>query len=235
LNNIDENELNKFNQLSDEWWNPNGPLKPLHQINPLRLAFIKQYADLAGKSVLDLGCGAGILTESLAQAGAQTTGLDMALDLINVARQHAKDSQLPNPPSYQVDTAENYAALYPEHFDIITCMEMLEHVPDPFSIIQALSTLLKPGGQLFCSTLNRTLQAYCQAIIGAEYILKLLPKGTHQYASFLRPSELISMARKTALKQKAIIGINYRLWNQTFYLSDNINVNYLIYFTKEKH
>lgn len=232
-NNIDKDELNKFNQLSQEWWDPQGPLKTLHQINPLRLEFIQKNSDLANKSILDMGCGAGILTEALSPYCASITGLDMAQDLITVARSHAQNSQLLNPPTYQLETAENYAIQHPATFDIITCMEMLEHVPQPDVTIQALSTLLKPGGGLFCSTLNRSFMSYCQAIIGAEYILQWLPKGTHNYQSFLRPSELIEMARKVGLKQQAITGISYHILNQTFYLSDNINVNYLIYFTKQ--
>lgn len=233
MNNINENELNKFNQLSQEWWDPQGPLKTLHQINPLRLQFIQENSQLSNKLLVDMGCGGGILTETLSQHCKAITGLDMAPDLIEVARAHAQNGHLAHPPQYEVDTAENYAMHNPNTIDIITCMEMLEHVPDPYAIIKALSTLLKPGGGLFCSTLNRTLSAFCQAIIGAEYILRLLPKGTHDYQSFLRPSELVEMARSVGLKQQAITGIGYRIWNQTFYLSENINVNYLIYFTKE--
>lgn len=233
MNNINKNELNKFNQLNQEWWDPQGPLKTLHQINPLRLQFIQENSQLTNKLLLDMGCGGGILTEALSHHCASITGLDMAQDLISVARAHAQNSQLFNPPQYHVNTAENYAIQYPATFDIITCMEMLEHVPDPLAIMQALSTLLKPGGGLFCSTLNRTFTSFCQAIIGAEYILQLLPKGTHDYQSFLRPSELVEMARSVGLKQQAITGIGYHILNQTFYLSDNINVNYLIYFTKQ--
>lgn len=232
MENINQNELNKFNQLSQTWWNPQGPLKTLHQINPLRLKFIQENESLAHKNILDVGCGAGILSEALSQQGAQVTGLDMALDVLSVAQQHAEQLSSPNPPIYHANTAEDYASQYPNTFDVITCMEMLEHVPDPFSIMQALSTLLKPGGALFCSTLNRNLKSYCQAIIGAEYILKLLPKGTHDYESFLRPCELVAMAKRVGLTLKALKGIRYRFLNQSFYLSSDVSVNYLAYFIK---
>lgn len=232
MENINQNELNKFNQLSETWWDPQGPLKTLHQINPLRLKFIQDNESLAHKNILDVGCGAGLLTEALCQQGAQVTGLDMAQDVLSVARAHAQQLNLANPPIYHASTAEHYASQYPNSFDIITCMEMLEHVPCPLSIMQALSRLLKPGGGLFCSTLNRNLKSYCQAIIGAEYILKLLPKGTHDYESFLRPCELVAMANSAGLTLQALKGIGYRILNQSFYLTPNVSVNYLAYFIK---
>jgi 2-polyprenyl-6-hydroxyphenyl methylase/3-demethylubiquinone-9 3-methyltransferase len=230
MQNINESELKKFNQLSQMWWDPEGPLKTLHQINPLRLQFIQETASLRDKTVLDVGCGGGILTESLSTQAASVVGLDMAEDVLSVARTHA--FALSKPPTYTLATTEEYANQYPSQFEVITCMEMLEHVPDPFSIIKSLSTLLKPGGTLFCSTLNRNLRAYCQAIIGAEYILKMLPKGTHDYESFLRPSELVSMAKNAGLKLRTMKGIGYRFLNKSFYLSDDVRVNYLISFEK---
>ena len=232
MENINQSELNKFNQLSQTWWDPQGPLKTLHQINPLRLEFLQENESIAHKNILDVGCGAGILTEALSQQGAQVTGLDIAPDVLSVARQHAEQLNLANPPIYHENTAEQYASQYPNAFDMITCMEMLEHVPNPLSIMQALSKLLKPGGGLFCSTLNRNLKSYCQAIIGAEYILKLLPKGTHDYEAFLRPSELVAMAKSVGLNLQAMKGIGYRILNQNFYLTSNVSVNYLVYFTK---
>lgn len=232
MNNINTNELNKFNQLSQKWWDPKGPLKTLHQINPLRLQFIQENTSLKEKTLLDVGCGGGIFTEALSDHCDTIIGLDMAEDLLAVAKEHAQNSRLTHPPEYELATAEEYALKHPAQFDIITCMEMLEHVPDPLSIMRSLSTLLKPGGELFCSTLNRNLTSYLQAIIGAEYILKLLPKGTHDYEAFLRPSELVAMAHEVGLTVEAMKGIGYHPLRQNFYLTDNIQVNYLIYFKK---
>lgn len=232
MKNINEAELNKFNQLSQKWWDPEGPLKTLHQINPLRLAFIQENDSLLNKKTLDVGCGGGILTEALSHQGAIVTGLDMAQDLLSVAQAHAEQVSFAVPPVYTLATAEEYAENQSDSFEIITCMEMLEHVPSPDSIMASLSKLLKPGGSLFCSTLNRNLTSYCHAILGAEYILKLLPKGTHDYESFLKPSELRAMAKEVGLKLQAIKGIGYHVLNKTFYLTDNVRVNYLLHFVK---
>jgi 2-polyprenyl-6-hydroxyphenyl methylase/3-demethylubiquinone-9 3-methyltransferase len=226
--NIDTQEIANFEMLAKDWWDPQGPCKPLHGLNPIRLQFIQQHmASLTGKKTLDLGCGGGILTESLAKLGAITTGIDAAPNLINIAIQHSQAQQLII--DYQNCTAEELAKQHPQAFDIITCMEMLEHVPDPYAILQACAILLKPGGHLFLSTLNRNLKSYLFAILGAEYILKLLPKGTHRYEQFIRPAELAEWLRKTGFELKNLQGLAYKPITQGFRLSSNISVNYLAY------
>ncbi len=230
--NIDEAEITKFSNLSSDWWNPQGAFKTLHDINPLRLQFIQDQCNLAKARLIDIGCGGGILTESLAQAGATVTGIDMSLEAITAARQHWENSSLMHTQSsiitYQVTTAEDMATTHAGFFDALTCMELLEHVPDPASIIKACATLVKPGGQLFFSTINRNPKAYLFAILGAEYLLKLIPKGTHDFAKFIKPSELAGWARNTDLTVKQFKGLHYNLLNKHYSLNDDISVNYLV-------
>ncbi|MFN3233956.1 MAG: bifunctional 2-polyprenyl-6-hydroxyphenol methylase/3-demethylubiquinol 3-O-methyltransferase UbiG [Gammaproteobacteria bacterium] len=232
MNNVDPSEINKFRALSSRWWDETGDLKSLHDINPLRLQFIKDNAPLAQAKIIDIGCGGGILTESLAQSGAQLTGIDMNDEAINVAKLHAEESDLQI--DYQVSTAENIAKQLPEQFDIITCMELLEHVPEPAHVIQACATLLKPGGKVFFSTINRTLKAYLQAVIAGEYILQLLPKGTHDYAKLIRPSELNTWCEKSGLAIKKMMGMTYNPLSKQYKLIQNISVNYLVYAEKQR-
>lgn len=228
--NVDAEEIAKFSALAHDWWNPNGPMKPLHILNPVRVAYIQKHADIAGKHVLDMGCGAGILTESLASNGAIATGIDMSDDAIAVAIKHAEKSALTI--SYQKTRIEDFATQHPEQFDIITCMEMLEHVPDPTAIIQAASQLLKPNGLIFFSTINRNIQSFLSAIVGAEYILQLLPKGTHHYQKFIKPSELTRWAEKNNFILRGLQGVAYHPLRNTAELTHSVDINYLIYFQK---
>lgn len=230
MNNIDPQEIHKFNEFAKTWWDPQGEMKPLHQLNPLRLQFIADHAELSGKKVLDLGCGGGILTESLAKSGAETFGIDMSEKLIRVAKQHAQENALKI--NYELITAEEFAKQHAQEFDVITCMEMLEHVPEPLSILRAAAQLLKPNGKLFVSTINRNLKSYLMAIIGAEYILRLLPPGTHEYAKFIRPSELRQWAHEAGFKLQKIKGMHYQPFTEKFSLTDDVAVNYLVCFEK---
>jgi 2-polyprenyl-6-hydroxyphenyl methylase/3-demethylubiquinone-9 3-methyltransferase len=229
--NIDPLEIAKFEILAQEWWDPNGSSKPLHDINPFRLKFITDILTLDQKKVLDVGCGGGLLSESMAQQRAQVTAIDMSESLIEIAKHHAQEQNLRI--HYQQMTVENLAAQSPNSFDVITCMEMLEHVPNPISVIQACANLIKEGGYLFFSTLNRNLKAYLGAIIGAEYILGLLPKGTHDYQKFIRPSELDSWARAAGLNLVQIKGLSYNPLTQQYRLSTNLDINYLICYRKD--
>lgn len=224
--NVDEAEIKKFEELAHRWWDPNSEFKPLHEINPLRLDFIDQAATLADKKVLDVGCGGGILAESMAQRGADVTGIDMGKTPLEVARLHLLESGAD--VDYKRIPAEQLAAEQPETYDIVTCMEMLEHVPDPSSIITACAKLTKPGGHLFFSTLNRNPKAYLFAIVGAEYILKLLPKGTHEFSKFIRPSELDGWIRSAGLDTDEIIGLVYNPFSQKYSLDPDISVNYMV-------
>lgn len=226
MQNVDAHEVAKFHAIGEQWWNKEGECAPLHAINPLRLAFIEQHADLQNKQILDVGCGGGILTEALAKQGATVTGIDLAEGAIFAARQHALESQLAI--DYQLLSVEALAEKFPHHFDIVTCMEMLEHVPDPVSVIQACSQLVKPHGHVFFSTINRNLKAYVQAVIGAEYVLKLLPRGTHEYAKFIRPSELANGCRANQLDIIDMQGMTYQLFNKKYVLTKDISVNYLV-------
>ncbi len=228
--NVDSEEIAKFSALANEWWDVNGPMKPLHALNPLRLDYIQKQADIAGKKVLDMGCGGGILTESLAKAGAMTTGIDMSDDAISIAEQHAEKSALTI--HYEKTRVEDFAEKNPGAFDVITCMEMLEHVPDPFSIIQAALQLLKPNGYLFFSTINRNAKSFLSAIVGAEYILNVLPKGTHHYQKFIKPSELTQWAEKNNLTLCGLQGVTYHPLKNKFSLADSVDVNYLMVFQK---
>jgi 2-polyprenyl-6-hydroxyphenyl methylase/3-demethylubiquinone-9 3-methyltransferase len=223
--NFDQSELDKFASLAVHWWDPEGELKTLHQLNPLRLAYIQEKTPLAGKKVIDIGCGGGILSESMASAGAIVTGLDMNASLIDVAKLHLLESGMQ--VEYLHTSAEKIAEERTGSYDVVTCLEMLEHVPDPASIIKACSQLLKPGGHVFFSTLNRNPKSYLFAIVGAEYILKLLPKNTHDYAKFIRPSELSKWSREAGLTPSGLKGISYDPFNHTFSLTDDVSVNYL--------
>jgi len=224
--NVDEAEIKKFEELAHRWWDPNSEFKPLHEINPLRLNFIDQTAKLTSKKVLDVGCGGGILAESMAQRGANVNGIDMGETPLEVARLHLLESGVD--VDYKRIPVEQLAEEQPESFDIVTCMEMLEHVPDPSSIIEACAKLTKPGGHLFFSTLNRNPKAYLFAIVGAEYLLKLLPKGTHEFSKFIRPAELDGWTRAAGLDTDAIIGLVYNPFSQKYSLESDISVNYMV-------
>lgn len=228
--NVDSQEISKFSALAREWWDVNGPMKLLHALNPLRLAYVQKHATISGKTVLDLGCGGGILTEALAQSGAIVTGIDMSIDAISIAEQHAANAELSI--HYHVSSAEEFAQTHQKHFDVIACMEMLEHVPDPSAIIYATNTMLKHNGLIFFSTINRTVKSFFSAIIGAEYLLNLLPRGTHHFEKFIRPSELTQWAEKNNLLLRGIQGVAYNPLNNTFSLCDVVDTNYLIYFQR---
>lgn len=224
--NVDPQEVAKFSELAHRWWDPTSEFKPLHDINPLRLGWIDRCVGLAGKQVLDVGCGGGLLTESMAGCGASVTGIDLSEKALGVARLHMLESGCN--VDYRLVAAETLAAEAPASFDTVTCLEMLEHVPDPASTIAACAALVKPGGQLFFSTINRNPKAYLFAVIGAEYILNLLPKGTHDYAKFLRPAELARFARQAGLDVTEVIGMSYNPLTQTYKLGNDTSVNYLM-------
>ena len=228
--NIDPAEVEKFSAMSLNWWDEHGQCKPLHGMNPTRLGFITDQTDLRGKQVLDIGCGGGILSEALAQKDAIVTGIDASDDMINIAKLHAKQSHLTI--DYQVSSAEEFANHHANQFDVITCMELLEHVPSPESLLYAIHTLLKPGGHCFLSTLNRTPKAYLFAIIGAEYIARLLPRGTHRYQQFIKPAELANSLRDAHLSVKKTQGMRYNPFNNTATLCQDVGINYLIYTQK---
>lgn len=230
--NIDFNEIEKFSQLAKEWWDPNGKCKPLHIINPLRVEYISQSCqlDLSNKNLLDVGCGGGILSESMAKLGANVTGLDLAEASLNIANIHAKESGLNI--TYIKSSIEDYAEQTDQQYDIITCMELLEHVPEPQSIINACAKLLKPKGKLFLSTINRNNKAKLLLIYGAEYIARVVPKGTHDFNRFIRPSELMSFVEKAQLQTADIIGMEYHLLKNSFLLSKNVDTNYILLATK---
>lgn len=224
--NVEPAEIDKFSALAHNWWDEQGEFRTLHQINPHRLQWIRSHVDLQDKAVLDIGCGGGILAEAMAKAGARVTGIDLADASLQVARLHALDSHLDI--DYRLVSAEHLARETPAAFDVITCMEMLEHVPEPASIIRAAARMLRPDGWLFVSTINRNLKAYLLAIVGAEYLLRLLPKGTHDYAKFLQPSALCAMARDCGLEAVDLAGVEYNPLTQRFRLTDDASVNYLL-------
>ncbi len=228
--NVHLHEIQKFGSQAERWWDPNGEFKTLHQVNPLRLEFIQRYADLQGKRLVDVGCGGGILTEGLAKAGADALGVDLSEDLIDIADLHGLETGVT--AHYQKISAESLAAEQPASFDHVTCMEMLEHVPDPASIIQACATLVKPGGMVFFSTLNRVPKAYLLAIVAAEHVLKMVPKGTHEYKTFIQPAELSQMARNVGLELQGMIGIEYSPFTKAFRLGKDIDVNYIAAFQR---
>lgn len=229
--NVNPSEIAQFSKLAEDWWNPSGAMKPLHDLNPLRLEYIKKYSDLNNKAVLDIGCGGGILTESLSQSGAVATGIDLTESLIHAAKKHAENNNLKI--DYQLISAESFSENNKEKFDVITCMEMLEHVPDPLSIIKSCATLIKPNGLIFFSTINRNLKSFMSAIVGAEYILNLLPKNTHHYDQFIKPSELTAWCESENLILKNIQGLSYNILTQQFKLSNSVDVNYLMCFARE--
>lgn len=224
--NVDSAEIHKFTEMAHEWWDLTGPCRPLHELNPLRLSFIKKHASLSHKKVVDVGCGGGILTEALAKEGAQATGIDLGHSVLEVARLHALASQLNI--NYQEISVEDFALTHPHSFDVVTCMEMLEHVPDPESVVKACSQLTAPGGTLFFSTLNRNIMSYVKAIIGAEYILRLLPRGTHNYQQFITPAELGQWARDAHLSVNDLAGLGYNPFTKQFSLTNDTQVNYLM-------
>jgi 2-polyprenyl-6-hydroxyphenyl methylase/3-demethylubiquinone-9 3-methyltransferase len=228
--NADPNEIDKFSALAHRWWDPESEFKPLHQINPLRLEWIDRLAAIKGKTVLDIGCGGGILSESMAVLGATVTGIDLSDKALAVARLHLLDSG--NAVSYQKISAEDLAQQCPASFDVVTCMEMLEHVPDPASTIAACAALVKPGGHVFFSTINRNAKAYVLAVIGAEYVLRMLPKGTHEYAKFIKPSELARWAKSVGLEPDELIGMTYNPFSKTYALGRDSDVNYLLHTVK---
>ena len=228
--NVDQEEISKFEALASRWWDPQSEFKPLHDINPLRLDFIDQRAGLAGKRVLDVGCGGGILAESMAARGADVIAIDASEVPINVARLHQKESG--STVDYRMATVEEIAAAGEAPFDIVTCLELVEHVPQPGSVIAACASLLKSNGHAFFSTINRNPKAYLLAIIGAEYVLKLLPKGTHDYAKFIRPSELDAWARRSGLKLNELKGMSYNPINRRYRLSQDFSVNYLTWYRR---
>jgi len=225
--NVDPAELAKFSDLAHRWWDPESEFRPLHQINPLRLDWINSLAPLQGKKVLDVGCGGGILTDAMARAGADALGIDLATKSLKVAQLHALEAQTPH-VQYREVSVETLAAEMPASFDVVTCMEMLEHVPDPSSVVHACANLVKPGGHVFFSTINRNAKSFLFAIVGAEYVLNLLPRGTHEYAKFIRPSELASDCRNSGLELMHTRGMEYNPLTRRYWLSDDTSVNYLI-------
>lgn len=232
--NVDANEIKKFEDLAHKWWDRSSEFKPLHEINPLRLNYIDKHAGgLKGKKVIDVGCGGGILSESIALRGADTLGIDMGAAPLSVAELHALEAGIDN-IKYQKITVEELAEKEAGSFDVVSCMEMLEHVPDPASIIAACAKLVKPDGHVFFSTINRNPKSFALAIVGAEYLLSMLPKGTHEYAKFIRPSELEAWARSANLHLNNIKGLSYNPLFQSYKLGNDVDVNYLMHFTKKE-
>lgn len=228
--NVDPLELQKFSDLAHRWWDPTSEFRPLHEINPLRLEWINARAPLAGKTVADIGCGGGILAESIAQKGANVTGIDLSEKALKVADLHSLESGVP--VRYELISAEELAAREPGQYDIVTCMEMLEHVPDPNAIVQACATLVKPGGHVFFSTLNRNPKSYLFAVIGAEYVLHLLPKGTHEYTKFITPAELSQFIRNADMTVDTLKGMSYNPLTRMYSLNQDTSVNYLVACTR---
>ena len=224
--NADQAELDKFSELAHRWWDPESEFKPLHDINPLRLDWIDREVGLVGKKVLDVGCGGGILAESMATRGALVTGIDLSDKALSVARLHLLESG--RKVDYRKISAEELAAGMPDAFDIVTCLEMLEHVPDPASTVRACARLVRPGGRVFFSTINRNPKAYLFAVVGAEYVLNLLPRGTHDYTRFIRPAELARYCRDAGLAAEEVIGMTYNPFSKTYALGANTDVNYLM-------
>ncbi|MFT5258841.1 MAG: 2-polyprenyl-6-hydroxyphenyl methylase/3-demethylubiquinone-9 3-methyltransferase [Saprospiraceae bacterium] len=229
--NVDPHEIAKFGELAARWWDPQSEFKPLHQINPLRLGYIEEHGALKDLKAIDIGCGGGILSESMAVSGADVVGIDLGEKALGVAKLHALEEELDI--DYQLISAEEIATQQAGSFDVVTCMEMLEHVPDPASIIQACAALVKPGGRVYLSTLNRNPKAWAMAVLGAEYVLNLLPKGTHQYEKFIKPSEMNEWAEQHGLSLNAMVGMHYNPLFQTYKLAPGLDVNYLAYFTRE--
>ena len=229
--NADQTEIDKFSALAHHWWDPSSEFKPLHAINPLRLGWIQEHVSIAGKKVLDVGCGGGILAESMAVAGAEAKGIDLSEKALKVADLHSLETGVK--VEYEYISAENLAQKEAGQYDVVTCMEMLEHVPDPLSIIKSCAALVKPGGKVFFSTLNRNPKSYLFAIIGAEYVLRMLAKGTHDYHKFIKPSELAHDIRDAGLKLKDMTGLHYNPLTKRYWLAPNVDVNYMVYTVKE--
>ena len=229
--NIDQREIDKFSEIASRWWDATSEFKPLHDINPLRLAYVQNNVEVEGKRLLDVGCGGGILSESLAGAGAHVTGIDLSKAALSVAALHAAEAGID--VDYQCISTEDYATHNAGVFDVITCMEMLEHVPDPAAIVAACSTLLKPGGTAFFSTLNRNNKSYAFAIVGAEYVLNLLPRGTHEWKRFIKPSELATWCRQSGLQIQDLAGLGYNPLSRVYSMTSDIKVNYLACATKQ--
>ena len=225
--NVDPAELAKFSELAHRWWDTESEFRPLHQINPLRLGWITERAPIAGRRVLDVGCGGGILADAMARQGAEVLGIDLATKALKVAQLHALEAQTQG-VQYREISAEALAAEQPGSFDVVTCMEMLEHVPDPASVVRACATLVKPGGWVFFSTLNRNLKSFMLAIVGAEYVLNMLPRGTHEYAKFIQPSELAGHCRAAGLEWQKTRGLSYNPLTRRYWLNDDTSVNYLV-------
>lgn len=228
--NIDHAEISKFEALASRWWDRNSEFKPLHDINPLRMQFIDAQVNLAEVKVLDVGCGGGILSEAMAHRGAQVTGIDMGEAPLAVARLHLLESELAI--DYQQANAEEFAQAHAAEFQVVTCLEMLEHVPDPASVLKACYDMLTPGGHLFASTINRNPKSYLFAILGAEYLLRLLPRGTHDYSKFIKPSEMSAMARSAGFELDKMTGMTYNPFTRKYKLENDVDVNYLMYFRK---
>ena len=228
--NADPLELQKFSDLAHRWWDPTSEFRPLHEINPLRLEWINSIAPLAGKTVLDIGCGGGILAESMARKGASVTGIDLSEKALKVADLHSLESGVQ--VRYELISAEAMAAREPGSYDVVTCMEMLEHVPDPAAVVHACATLVKPGGHVFFSTINRNPKSYLFAVLGAEYILRLLPKGTHDYAKFIKPAELAQYIRNAMLDLKGLKGMTYNPLTKVYSLNQDTSVNYMVAATR---
>jgi 2-polyprenyl-6-hydroxyphenyl methylase/3-demethylubiquinone-9 3-methyltransferase len=228
--NVHLHEINKFGSLAERWWDPQGEFRTLHEVNPLRLQFIRDHAKLQGQRLVDVGCGGGILTEGLAKNGADATGIDLSEELIDIAELHSLESGVK--AHYRKISAEALAEEQPESFDHVTCMEMLEHVPDPVSIVSACAKMVKPGGMVFFSTLNRKPKAYLLAIVAAEHILKMIPKGTHDYKTFIKPSELSQWARAAGLELQSLVGIEYNPFSKRFSLGKDLDINYIAAFRR---
>jgi 2-polyprenyl-6-hydroxyphenyl methylase/3-demethylubiquinone-9 3-methyltransferase len=227
-NNVDAAEIARFEAAASRWWDPEGEMRPLHDLNPVRLEYVERAGKLQGLRILDVGCGGGLLAEAMARNGARVTGLDLADDLLHVARLHALESGVVN-LDYVLEAAETHAKSHAGEYDVVTCMEMLEHVPDPTLVVSALAQLVKPAGHVFASTLNRTLKAYAMAVVGAEYVLRLLPTGTHTYEKFIRPSELRDWSRAEGLKVVDIAGLHYDPFTRKAQLTTDASVNYLVH------
>jgi 2-polyprenyl-6-hydroxyphenyl methylase/3-demethylubiquinone-9 3-methyltransferase len=225
--NVDAGEIARFQAAASRWWDPEGEMRPLHDLNPVRLEYVEQSGPLAGLKVVDVGCGGGLLAEAMARKGARVTGLDLASELLQVAELHALDSGVA--VEYRLESAEQHAATHAGAYDLATCMEMLEHVPDPQSVIAALARLVRPGGHLFLSTINRTPRAYLHAVVGAEYVLRLLPRGTHTYEKFIRPSELAAWGKAAGLETVDVVGLNYDPFTRVASLAGDARVNYLVH------